>query len=160
MTPTISEIKKMKSEKLIKLAEYLKCELPSPIQKKDVKFAREYCVKNMWRIQGMWDDIEAAISLAHKAFSARIGEYKKLLKTLIRIVNETYGIWSIRFKIHFVLNGLLNFSEHFCNNHHMCSSYIWWTQCSNADLNEYLPSQDYVHNISSGRGIRCNTYVL
>ena len=157
--PSVSDIKKMKSEKLIKLAEHLKCDLPSPMQKQDVKIAREYCVKNIWRLQGHWEDINAAISLAHRAFSARIGEYKKLLKSLIRIVNETYGLWSIRFKTNFVLNGLLNFCKHFCNKHNMCSSYIWWTQCSNSHLNEYLPSQEYVHNISSGRGSRCNTYI-
>lgn len=157
--PTISEIKKIKSEKLIRLAEYLKCDLPTPMQKQDVKVAREYCVKNIWRLQGLWEDVGAAISLAHRAFSARIGEYKKLLKTLIRIVNETYGMWSIRFKIYFVLSGLINFSRHFCNDHKNCSSYIWWTQCSKSHLNEYLPSQEYVNTISSGRGGRCNTFV-
>jgi hypothetical protein len=77
------------------------------------------------------------------------------MKTLIRIVNEIYGDWSIRFK----MNGLLNFTEHFCNDHGCCSRYIWWTQCYNAHLNEYLPTQDYINDISSGRGVQCNTYV-
>ena len=157
--PSTSEIKKMKVDKLLKLAQYLDYSLPSPIQKQDVKEAREYIVKNVWRLQGLWDDVEAAISLAQRAFSSRIGEYKKLMKTLIRVVNEIYGLWSIRFKINFVINGLLNFADHFCNDHSLCSRFIWWTQCSNAHLNEYLPSQEYIPNISSGRGVRCNMYV-
>jgi hypothetical protein len=81
------------------------------------------------------------------------------IKTLIRIVNETYGMWSIRLKINFVLNELLNFSQHFCGDHSSCSRFIWWTQCSNASLNQYSPALDYVNEIASGRGHRCNTYV-
>jgi hypothetical protein len=157
--PSVTEIKKLKTEKMVRLAKYLDFNLPSPIQKQDVKEAKEHCMKNIWRLQGLWDDIEVAISIALRAFSARIGKYKKLMKTLIRIVNEIYGVWSIRFKMNFVLNGLLNFTKHFCNDHGCCSRYIWWTQCYNAHLNEYLPTQDYINDISSGRGVRCNTYV-
>jgi hypothetical protein len=54
-------------------------------------------MKNISRLQELWDDIEVAISIALRAFSARIGGCKKLMKTLIRIVNETYGVW-FRFK--------------------------------------------------------------
>ena len=157
--PSNSEIKKLKTDKIIKLAQYLEFDLPSPIHKQDVKKAKEHCAKNIWHLQGLWDDIDAAISIAHRSFSARIGEYKKLMKTLIRVVNETYGMWSIRFKMNFVLNGLLNFSQHFCNDHSSCSRYIWWTQCSNAHLNQYLPAQEYVSDLASGRGLRCNTYI-
>ena len=113
----------------------------------------------MWRVQGLWDDKDAALLIAHRAFAARIGEYKKLLKTLIRVVNETYGMWSIKFKMYFVLSGLLNFSKHFQNDHDQCSRFIWWTQCISAHLNEYFPAQDYINNIFGGRGIRCNAYV-
>lgn len=158
-SPSDSEIKKLKVDKLIALAKYLEYKINSPMPKEEVKKMKEYCSKNIWRLQGLWDDVHAAISIASRAFSARIGEYKKLLKTLIRIVNETYGMWSIRFKINFVLNGLLNFSQHFCGDHSSCSRFIWWTQCSNASLNQYLPAQDYVNEIASGRGHRCNTYV-
>ena len=69
------------------------------------------------------------------------------------------GLWSIRFKMNFVLNGLLNFSDHFCNDHSSCSRFIWWTQCSNAHINQYLPTQEYINNIASGRGLRCNTCI-
>ena len=70
--PSTSEIKKMKVDKLLKLAQYLDYSLPSLIQKQDVKEAREYIVKNVWRLQGLWDDVKAAISLAQRAFSSRI----------------------------------------------------------------------------------------
>ena len=151
--PTSAEIKKLKSDKIVRLAQYLDYNLPSPMQKQDVKEAREHCARNIWRLQGLLEDVEAAISIAQRTFSARIGEYKKLMKTLIRVVNETYGLWSVRFKMNFVLNGLLNFSDHFCNDHSSCSRYIWWTQCSNAHINEYLSTQEYINNITSGRGI-------
>ena len=157
--PSISEMKKLKSDKIVKLAKHLDLNLPTPIQKQHVKEAKEFCAKNIWRLQGLWDDVETAINIAHHAFAARIGEYQKLLKMLIRVVNETYGVWSIRFKMYFVLSGLMKFTKHFCDDHGMCSRFIWWTQCYNAHLNEYLPGQKYVNTISSGRGVRCNTYV-
>ena len=141
------------------LARHLDFHVPTPTLKNDVKEAREHCSKNLWRLQSLWEDVEAALIAAHRAFSARIGEYKKLLKTLIRVVNETYGMWSVKFKMYFVLSGLINFSKHFQNDHSDCSRFIWWTQCSRAHLNEYLPAQDYVNNISCGRGVRCNVYV-
>ena len=157
--PSVSEIKKLKTEKIIKLALHLEFDVPTPTLKDHVKDAREFCAKNLWRIQGLWDDVDAALLIAHRAFAARIGEYKKLLKTLIRVVNESYGMWSIKFKMYFVLSGLLNFSKHFQNDHDQCSRFIWWTQCTSAHLNEYIPAQDYVNNISGGRGVRCNMYV-
>ena len=80
------------------------------------------------------------------------------MKTLIRVVNQTYGLWSIRFKIDFVTNSLLNFTDHVCNDRSLSSRFIWWTQCSNAHLNKYLPSQECIPNISSGRGVRCNMH--
>ena len=104
--PSNSEIKKLKTEKIRKLAQYLEFDLPSPMHKKDVKKAKEHCAKNLWCLQGLWDDIEAAISISRRSFTARSGEYKKLMKTLIRVVNETYGMWSITFKMNFVLNGI------------------------------------------------------
>ena len=145
--------------KIIKLAKYLDLDLPTPIQKQHVKEAKEYCAKNIWRLQGLWDDVETAINIAHRAFAARIGEYKKLMKTLIRVVNEIYGIWSIRLKMNFVLSELMNFTQHFCNDRSQCSRFIWWTHCYNAHLNEYLPDKEYVNDIASGGGVRCNTYV-
>ena len=157
--PSITEIKKLKAEKIIKLALYLGLDVPTPTVKNSVKEAKEYCAKNLWRLQGLWDDVDAALLIAHRLFSARIGEYKKLLKTLIRVVNETYGMWSIKFKMYFVLSGLINFSKHFQNDHDQCSRFIWWTQCTTAHLNEYLPAQDYVNNVSGGRGVRCNAFV-
>ena len=74
--PSNSEMKKLKSDKIVKLAKYLGLNLPSPIQKQNVKEAKEYCAKNIWRLQGLWDDIETAITIAHRAFAARIGECK------------------------------------------------------------------------------------
>jgi hypothetical protein len=41
--------------------------------KQDVREAREYCARNIWRLQNLIDDVEAAISIAQRAFSARIG---------------------------------------------------------------------------------------
>lgn len=120
---------------------------------------KEFCVKNLYRLQGLSEDVFAALSIAHRAFLARIGEYKKLLKTLIRVVNETYGAQSIRFKINFVVSGLLNFCEHFHNIHDNCSRFIWWTQCCTSSEGEYLPAPDYINVISSGRGMRCNKLV-
>ena len=55
--PSTSEIKKMKVDKLLKLAQYLDYSLPSPTQKQDVKEAGEYIVKNVWRLQGLWDEL-------------------------------------------------------------------------------------------------------
>jgi hypothetical protein len=158
-SPSVTEIRKSTVKKVTALAMYLKFDIPIQIQKTDVKNMREYCVKNLYRLQGLSEDVFAALSIAHRAFSARIGEYKKLLKTLIRVVNETFGAWSIRFKIYFVISGLLNFSEHFHNTHENCSRFIWWTQCCSTKEGEYLPAQDYINEMSSGRGIRCNELI-
>ena len=98
------------------LARHLDFNVPTPTLKNDVKEARQYCSKNLWRLQSLWEDVEVALTTASRGFSARIGEYKKLLKTLIRVVNETYGMWSVKFKMYFVLSGLLNFSKHFQAN--------------------------------------------
>jgi hypothetical protein len=158
-SPSVTEIKKLTVKKIIALATYLKFDIPDQIQKTDVKNMREYCVKNLYRLQGLSEDVSAALSIAHRALSARIGEYKKLLKTLIRVVNETFGAWSIRFKIHFVISGLLNFSEHFHNIHENCSRFIWWTQCCSTGEGDYHPAQDYINEMSSGRGMRCNELI-
>lgn len=93
--PSLSEIKKLKTDKVMMLARYLNFAAPVPTLKSDVKEAREHCSKNLWQLQNLWEDVEAALTTAHRAFSARIGEYKKLLKTLVRVVNETYGMWSV-----------------------------------------------------------------
>jgi hypothetical protein len=76
--PSVSEMKKLKADKIIKLALHLGFDVPSPTVKNNVKGAKEYCAKNLWRLQGLWDDVDAALLIAHRLFSARIGEYKKL----------------------------------------------------------------------------------
>lgn len=45
--PSISEMKKLKSDKRIKLAKHLDLNLPTPIQKQHVKEPKEYCAKNI-----------------------------------------------------------------------------------------------------------------
>ena len=72
--PSLSEIKKLKTDKVLMLARHLDFHVPTPTLKKDVKEAREHCSKNLWRLQSLWEDVEAALITAQRAFSARIGE--------------------------------------------------------------------------------------
>ena len=51
--PTLSEIKKLKTDKVIVLARHLDFNVPTPTLKNDVKEAREYCSKNLWRLQSL-----------------------------------------------------------------------------------------------------------
>ena len=88
-------------------------------------------------------------------FQLLLNNIAKIAKTLVRIADETYGSWSTDFKINYVMNGLLNFVEHYCDNHIHCSRFIWYSRCCDSN-NGYQPNQEYCHEITSGRGENCN----
>jgi hypothetical protein len=68
---------------------------------------------NFWRINNLWEDVKEAMIIAQKAFVSRVGEFKRTMKNLLRVVNEQFGGFIMKFRMNFVINGLLNFVEHF-----------------------------------------------
>lgn len=105
----------------------------------------EYCSANgenrnesilyheIYAITESWG-LRAAVLTAQKVFIARIGELKRTMKTFLRIVNDQFGMWSIKFRMCFVINGLLNFARHFANDHTDCPRFVWWIQFSDSQV--------------------------
>lgn len=106
----------------------------------------------------MWDDVHEAMLIAQRAFISRLGEFKRTIKNLLRVVNKIFGDWSMKFKMCFLINGLLNFIEHYSDRHDSCARYFWWTQCGDSHI-KYVPTQEYCTVISSGRGPACKDLI-
>jgi hypothetical protein len=114
---------------------------------------------NFWRINNLWEDVKEAMIIAQKAFVSRVGEFKRTMKNLLRVVNEQFGGFSMKFRMNFVINGLLNFVEHFRNSHTDCPRFFWWSQCTDTHVT-YKPAQDYCTLISAGwRGPGCRDLI-
>lgn len=119
---------------------------------------RSFCVSNLWRINNLWEDVKEALHIAQKAFVSRLGEFKRTMKNLLRVVNDQFDGWSMKFKMCFLINGLLNYVNHYSDDHQNCARYFWWTQCGDSHV-KYVPTQDYCTVISSGRGTGCNDLI-
>ena len=154
---TLREVRKLKTEHLTILASYLaaKMEVPAPSKASQMK---SFCVLNYWRVNCLWDDVQEAMTIAQRAFVSRLGEFKRTVKNLLRVVNEMFGNWSMKFKMYFLINGLLNFTEHYSDRHTDCARYFWWTQCGDTHLN-YVPTQEYCTVLTSGRGPGCRDLI-
>lgn len=148
-SPTLKDVKKLSTGKILLLAAHLAGEMSVdvPVGK---KLILAFCITNFWRINNLWEDVKEAMLIANKAFLARIGEFKRTFKSLLRVANEQFGMFSMKFRMNFVIRGLLNFVEHFSNNHQDCPRYFWWTQCADTFI-KYIPAQDYCTVITSGR---------
>ena len=148
-SPSLKDVKKLNGAKITLLATHLGGEMgvDIPTAKKELL---PFCLSNLWRVNNLWEDVKEAMVIGQKAFMNRIGEFKRTLKNLLRIVNEQYGGFSMKFRMNFVIKGLLNFVQHFCESHIDCPRFFWWTQCSDTHL-KYTPAQDYCTVISSGR---------
>lgn len=133
------------------LAEHIAEELniAAPVGKIKTK---AFCIVNFMRLQNYGGDVRAAVLTAQKAFIARIGVFKRTMKTLLRIVNDQFGMWSMKFRMCFVINGLLNFAKHFANDHTDCPRFVWWTQCSDSHI-RYQPTEEYCTRILSDRSL-------
>ena len=154
---TLREVRLLKADKLTILAQHLatKMEVPVPLKASQMK---PFCVLNFWRINSVWDDVHEAMLIAQRAFISRLGEFKRTVKNLLRVVNEIFGDWSMKFKMCFLINGLLNFIEHYSDRHDSCARYFWWTQCGDSHI-KYVPTQEYCTVISSGRGPACRDLI-
>jgi hypothetical protein len=153
----IQEIRRLKAEKISTLAKYLatKAATDAPTKASEIK---TFCIRNFWRVNSIWDDIHEAVAIAQRAFISRLGEFKRTVKSLLRVVNEMFGDWSVKFKMCFLINGLLNFVSHCSENHDDCARYFWWTQCSDT-FTKYEPTQEYIADITSCRGIACRDLI-
>jgi hypothetical protein len=154
---TMQEVKKLKTEKLTILSRHLatKMDTAAPITALEKK---RFCILNYWRINNVWEDVHEAMTIAQRAFIARLGEFKRTMKNLLRVVNEQFGDWSMKFKMCFLINGLLNFAYHYSDKHEDCARYFWWTQCGDRRTN-YMPTQDYCTALPSGRGPQCRQLI-
>jgi hypothetical protein len=154
---TMQEVKKLKTEKLTILSRHLamKMDTAAPITALEKK---RFCILNYWRINNVWEDVHEAMTIAQRAFIARLGEFKRTMKNLLRVVNEQFGDWSMKFKMCFLINGLLNFTYHYSDKHEDCARYFWWTQCGDRRTN-YMPTQDYCTALPSGRGPQCRQLI-
>jgi hypothetical protein len=70
-----------------------------------------FCLRNYSTLNSELDDVLAALDIAQKAFVTRLGDYEKMFKLLVRAARDIYGTWTSKFKVFFVVNGLLNFSS-------------------------------------------------
>ena len=112
----------------------------------------------MWRINDLWEDVKEVLLIAQRVFIASLGEFKRTLKNLLRVVNDQFGGWSMKFKMCFLINGLLNFIKHYSDDHSCCAQFFWWTQCGDSHT-KYVPTQDYCTVLSSGRGPGCRDLI-
>lgn len=154
---TLQVIRKLKTDKITTLAKHLatKMDTAAPSKASEMK---TFCIRNFWRMNSVWDDIHEAMVIAQRAFISRLGEFKRTVKNLLRVVNEMFGDWSMKFKMCFLINGLLNFVCHYSDNHDDCARYFWWTQCSDTFI-KYVPTQEYCTDLTSGRGIGCRDLI-
>ena len=154
---TLREVRKLNTEKLTVLARHLAHKIGEPAPDKSSKM-KPYCVLNLWRLNNLWEDVNQAMGIGQRAFIARLGEFKRTMKNLLRVVNDQFGGWSLKFRMCFLINGLLNFVNHFSDNHIDCARYFWWTQCGDSHV-KYVPTQEYCTVISSGRGAACRDLI-
>ena len=154
---TLREVRKLNTEKATILAKHLAMKSNTPAPDKSAKM-RSYCVLNFWRINDLWEDVQQAMGIAQRAFISRLGEFKRTVKNLLRVVNDQFGGWNLKFKMCFLINGLLNFINHFSNDHENCARYFWWTQCGDSHV-KYVPTQEYCTVLSSGRGTACRDLI-
>lgn len=155
---TVKDVRKLNTKKKTAHAKYLAMKTDTPAPDKVVSKMRQFCVINIWRINDLWEDVHQAMGIAQRAFIARLGEFKRTLKNLFSVVNDQFGGWSLKFKMYFLINGLLNFVSHFSNQHDNCARYFWWTQCCDVREN-YKPTQEYCTLLVSGRGTACRDLI-
>jgi hypothetical protein len=156
---SLKEVKNLNAENMKKLSIYL-ADKKNVEHPKTAKLMRSFCILNASLLNDIWEDTREAMKIAQKAFIARIGEFKRTLKQLLRVLNEMYANWSMKFKLYFLHSGLYNFIEHCCKRHKKCWTLFWWVLCG-GDIHDmrYTPQQDYVPEISSGRGPACNAMI-
>ena len=154
---TLRTLRTLKADKLSLLSKHLaiKMEVDAPVKASQIK---SFCVLNFWRINCLWDDVHEAMTIAQRAFNSRLGEFKRTMKNLLRVVNEMFGDSSMKFKMCFLINGLLNFVDHYSDEHKSCARYFWWTQCGDTHI-KYVPTQEYCTVLSSGRGPGCRDLI-
>mmetsp|Transcript_18670 Transcript_18670/g.41700 ORF Transcript_18670/g.41700 Transcript_18670/m.41700 type:complete len:111 (+) Transcript_18670:1840-2172(+) len=80
------------------------------------------------------------------------------MKRLFLTCDQTFGCFSLSFKVFFVTNGLMNFADHYCNKHDNCNRFIWWGTCTKG-VQYYQPIHSYCTEVSSNRGPRCNSLI-
>ena len=154
---SVKELRKLSVEKITILGRHLADKMEVPVPDKTAKM-RSFCVCNLWRINNVWEDVKEALHIAQRAFVSRLGEFKRTMKNLLRVVNDQFGGWSMKFKMCFLINGLLNYVNHYSDDHRDCARYFWWTQCGDSHV-KYVPTQDYCTVISSGRGTGCRDLI-
>ena len=158
--PTASAVDKLVHAKLDVLVEFLRSDEVdlTHINLSHLTQKRALCKRELWRFGDEQADFEAALVIASSFVKNRIPDLKRLFKQSIRIVNEVYGSFSRVFKIYWVWNSLLNFSDHYSNNHKNCSCFFWYAQCA-LSTSGYVPSQPYLNEVMNNRGQRCNAFV-
>ena len=151
-----SSVRHMNKDTLMTLATFLqRYDSPNFVLPSTLNLLRAYCLKNISRLEILKDQIEVAMKLAVDCISRRVKEYTRYMKTLIRAGNELYSQLSDDFRVYFIANGLLNFSEHYCNNHKSCNRFCWWCICC-AGSTVFTPNNDYVTDIDSQKDATTN----
>ena len=74
------------------------------------------------------------------------------------MTNDIYGGFSRKFKIHFVVTGMLNFSQHYNDKHSECERFVWYGKCS-AGCDFCSPHHCYIQYVVTECGQRCNGMV-
>jgi hypothetical protein len=124
----------------------------------DVGEMKGYCKANKYLLNLPQDDFIIALEIASDAFERRVKEFQRLWKTLLRQVNDEYVSFSKKFKMYYLVNGLINFASHCCNHHGDCARYLWWVKCVRGD-DMYTPSSPYVNNVITNQSTKCQVLV-
>jgi hypothetical protein len=119
---------------------------------------QQFCVRNLWVVQEVQEDALAALSLAHRSFLTQIPSLKRHVKRLEIAISQSFGCFSTKFKMYVLLHGMLNFAQHYCDDHEHCARFVWWSSCTRG-AQFYQPSQPYCTSLTSLRGQRCNALI-
>jgi hypothetical protein len=117
---------------------------------------KAYCLRHVNGARTLKDDAKDALRIARVLFWSRRDCFKHHYKAVLREVNERYGSFGVKHKMDCVQEGIMNFANHYCNEHGDCQRHIWYGKCSAGDL-YYEPAHKYVNLEASELGQRCNS---
>ena len=97
----MKELRKLNTFKITIVGKHLANKMDVPVPDK-APAIKAFCFKNLWRMNDQWDDEKQALLIAQRVFIARLGESKRTLKYILRVVNDQFGGWSMKFMMSFL----------------------------------------------------------
>ena len=136
-------------------------EFDSSVLGDDLKAWQGYIYKNISTIYTDEYMIEQGIKLGKDAFEKRVPSIKKQYSHLCRLASQEYFVgYCDRFRKWWVVEGLLNYIDHWMDDHSSCSRFLWYCRCGfghhatggeHTDL-YYVPDElPYITELASGQ---------